>query len=166
MTKLQGTERFLYIYLSLSITISAYLTHIPNSLRSILIRQWSNIFTREQWLNTDPTFSHGNTDYSMIQHFHINVQQGMSLLVTLLEPCHVVNSLQLSWRYAFENVVFRMLAILSQPQCVNSSRMSAVNCVSKPSHHGPLTRYVKLQVAHAPGMPGTFSPAADFKGNR
>ena len=24
--------------------------------------------------------------------------------------------------------------------------------------HGPLTRYAKLQVAHAPGMPGTFSP--------
>ena len=32
--------------------------------------------------------------------------------------------------------------------------------------HGPLTRYVKLQVAHAPGMPGTFSPSADFKENR
>ena len=32
--------------------------------------------------------------------------------------------------------------------------------------HGPLTRYVKLQVAHAPGMPGTFSYAADFNGNR
>ena len=32
--------------------------------------------------------------------------------------------------------------------------------------YGPLTRYVKLQVAHAPGMPGTFSPAADFKENR
>ena len=31
--------------------------------------------------------------------------------------------------------------------------------------NGPLARYVKLQVAHAPGMPGTFSPAADFKGN-
>ena len=26
------------------------------------------------------------------------------------------------------------------------------------SWHGPLARYVKLQVAHAPGMPGTFSP--------
>ena len=25
-------------------------------------------------------------------------------------------------------------------------------------HYGPLTRYKKLQVAHAPGMPGTFSP--------
>ena len=24
--------------------------------------------------------------------------------------------------------------------------------------HGPLARYVKLQVAHAPGMPGTFFP--------
>ena len=32
--------------------------------------------------------------------------------------------------------------------------------------HGPLTRYVKLQVAHARGMPGTFSPPTDFKGNR
>ena len=26
------------------------------------------------------------------------------------------------------------------------------------SSHGPLTRYVKLRVAHAPGMPGTFCP--------
>ena len=25
-------------------------------------------------------------------------------------------------------------------------------------NHGPLTRYVKLRVTHAPGMPGTFSP--------
>ena len=25
-------------------------------------------------------------------------------------------------------------------------------------YHGPFTRYVKLRVAHAPGMPGTFSP--------
>ena len=33
-------------------------------------------------------------------------------------------------------------------------------------YHGPLTRYVKLRVAHASGMPGTFPPAAEFKGNR
>ena len=34
--------------------------------------------------------------------------------------------------------------------------------------HGSLTRYVKLRVAHAPGIPGTFSPpfSTDFKGNR
>ena len=29
-------------------------------------------------------------------------------------------------------------------------------------YHGPLTRYVKLQVAHAPGMPGTFPPCRRF----
>ena len=28
------------------------------------------------------------------------------------------------------------------------------------------SRYVKLLVAHAPGMPETFLPATDFKGNR
>ena len=27
-----------------------------------------------------------------------------------------------------------------------------------PAGHGPLTRYVKLRFAHAPGIPGTFSP--------
>ena len=28
--------------------------------------------------------------------------------------------------------------------------------------HGPLARYVKVRVAHAPGMPGTFSPSPRF----
>ena len=37
---------------------------------------------------------------------------------------------------------------------------------SDSADNGPLTRYGKLQVAHAPGMPGTFPPAANFKGNR
>ena len=32
--------------------------------------------------------------------------------------------------------------------------------------NGPLTRYVKLWAAHAPGKPGTFSPPTDFKINR
>ena len=27
------------------------------------------------------------------------------------------------------------------------------------AYHGPLTRYAKLRVEHAPGMPGTFSPS-------
>ena len=29
--------------------------------------------------------------------------------------------------------------------------------------HGPVTRYVKLRVAHAPGMSGTFSPPPNSK---
>ena len=32
--------------------------------------------------------------------------------------------------------------------------------------HGPLTRYVKLRVAHAPGMPGTFSCITDVRDAR
>ena len=31
--------------------------------------------------------------------------------------------------------------------------------------HGPLTRYVKLRIAHAPGMPATFSPPSTSKEN-
>ena len=49
--------------------------------------------------------------------------------------------------------------IISVPRVTDTSRIPQMI-------HGPLTRYAKLQFAHAPGMPGTFSPAADFKGNR
>ena len=47
-----------------------------------------------------------------------------------------------------------------------NTRAGSITSIPTPLWHGPLTGYVKLQVAHAPGMPGTFSPAADFKGNR
>ena len=51
--------------------------------------------------------------------------------------------------------------------CINVGKMSSMcwgpclvnprsRCL-RPFTHGPLTRYVKLRVAHAPGMPGTFS---------
>ena len=36
--------------------------------------------------------------------------------------------------------------------------MFYVCCVLEWMGNGPLARYVKLRVAHAPGMPGTFSP--------
>ena len=48
---------------------------------------------------------------------------------------------------------------IEQGRCVKKVHTGLKN-------NGPLARYVKLRVAHAPGMPGTFSPAADFKGNR
>ena len=56
---------------------------------------------------------------------------------------------------------FCYLGICSQ----NYIKLSLMTC-NQGLLHGPLTRYVKLQVAHAPGMPGTFSPTADFKWNR
>ena len=39
------------------------------------------------------------------------------------------------------------------PFCLILIECDALSCV-----HGPLTRYVISRVAHAPGMPGTFSP--------
>ena len=33
-------------------------------------------------------------------------------------------------------------------------------CHGNMTRYGPLARYVQLWVAHAPGMPGTFSPPA------
>ena len=33
-----------------------------------------------------------------------------------------------------------------------------LTCVCNLNQHGPLMRYAKLRVGHAPGMPGLFSP--------
>ena len=43
-------------------------------------------------------------------------------------------------------------------QCIKFSIICTGRCF-----HGLLTRYVKLRVAHAPGMPGTFSPPPTSK---
>ena len=62
--------------------------------------------------------------------------------------------------------LYSSLACVSQSMITESRCLIIKNVLGFAVAHGPLTRYVKLQVAHAPGMPGTFSPAADFKGNR
>ena len=40
--------------------------------------------------------------------------------------------------------------------CGPSRRPSLSTTLTKVSLYGPLTRYIKLRVAHGPGMPGTF----------
>ena len=51
----------------------------------------------------------------------------------------------------------RMQSITEWMALYNSSKHAYMD-------HGPLTRYVKLRVAHAPGMPGTFfSPLRDAR---
>ena len=64
-------------------------------------------------------------------------------------------------------VVCEMADILSRPQWIktpplrifiNTEFFTFEKLVTSGTHqHGPLTRYVKLLVMHAPGMPGTFS---------
>ena len=58
------------------------------------------------------------------------------------------------------------LIINTVRQNANGISLHNVNGRQIICRYGPLTRYVKLQVAHAPGMLGTFSPDADFKWNR
>ena len=61
---------------------------------------------------------------------------------------------------------FVAIAILHQPRPTDSAdintRLQLSDTSSIPPMHGgfllgPLARYIKLRVAHAPGMPGTFS---------
>ena len=61
-----------------------------------------------------------------------------------------------------------MAAIFSRPQCVkcydytwlhqHCSYISVPSSSSLVSDNGPIARYVKWRIAHAPGMPGAFSP--------
>ena len=44
--------------------------------------------------------------------------------------------------------------------------ITPADCVPKWKGHGPLVWYVKLWVAHAPVMPGTFSPQPQFSDPR
>ena len=45
---------------------------------------------------------------------------------------------------------------LKRPRVYRRSNVGLVLCVVCVCRHGPLTRYVKLRVLQAPGMPGTF----------
>ena len=50
-------------------------------------------------------------------------------------------------------------------RCHQSSVDTRINFIrGRCLHHGSLTRYGKLQIAHGPGMPGTFSPTPTSKG--
>ena len=73
----------------------------------------------------------------------------------------------------FENAIWKISAFLFRHQFRNSYSNRVVKsrpkclCCSTPQYitvvHGPLTRYVKLRVSHAPGMSGTFSPPPTSK---
>ena len=51
----------------------------------------------------------------------------------------------------------------STQECCEILSTNPKTIICSSSLHGPLTRYVKLRVAHAPGMPGTFSPPPTSK---
>ena len=123
----------------------------------------------------------------MIFHGHVLIHIVSNTFI--LSKCmHALNCLSASvWQHLIVNInpivrfwcIEYITTIVSSvvfgvsgnlPATNQNSRNSMHRCISpnvlKRADHWPLTRYVKLRVAHAPGMPGTFSPAAEFKGNR
>ena len=65
-------------------------------------------------------------------------------------------------------LLFRHKKIKNPPNMLGTYKKNETmvySLFSTSACNGPLTRYVNLRVAHAPGMLGTFSPATDLKGN-
>ena len=61
-------------------------------------------------------------------------------------------------RYTPRNIHTPFLFDSSWSILPNVLRMTSM--VSRKFYHGPLVRFVKLWVVHAPGMPGTFYPSS------
>ena len=53
--------------------------------------------------------------------------------------------------------------LILPPCCDDMADVWTAEVDDPASRHGPLTRYVILRVARAPGMPGTFSPPPTSK---
>ena len=57
------------------------------------------------------------------------------------------------WEQFHRRYVFLIWVWKLQPRLTGANELTCTFLL-----HGPLARYAKLRVAHAPGMPGTFSP--------
>ena len=86
---------------------------------------------------------------------------------------HVYDYKNVFQKCCFRIKVYQDIKHLSHPgalavhKSVQKTNMLGINIYQPAAPlHGPLAKYVKLRVAHAPGMPGTFSLANDSKGKR
>ena len=122
------------------------------------------------WLNISLQCYTVECRYNAIQYnmiFHTPLHW---LTQNINQALHSQKTLHISPSWASYGVSIVMIwekidRIITAPHCINwwyNHYKHNTLC----TFHGPLTRYVKLQVAHAPGMPGTFSPPADLIGNR
>ena len=69
------------------------------------------------------------------------------------------NKHQSMHHWPFVRRIHWSLALCEENPLVSTQRASKAESISLSwHHHGPLARYVKLRVTHAPGMPGAFSP--------
>ena len=85
------------------------------------------------------------------------------IIVSVIEINFVaLTSVSLQWSIAqlvYEIIVEILWSSFTNNHHSDKATMAGHNLI----WHRPLTRYVKLCVAHAPGMPGTFSPPPTSK---
>ena len=67
-------------------------------------------------------------------------------------------TVSLSWEKCWARIKVRIIIPLLDEAGTRVSIWTRNTQSSKEESHGPLAKYVKLRVGHAPGMPGTFSP--------
>ena len=138
--------------LTISCTILSYFTRLPSmisvSTPDITCRLTFEGSTYKGYINVSASGLPCQLWDSQLPHWHVNNDISNFPDDTMDEAsnnCRNPDGSYTPWCYTTTSVRYDFCAV---PMCE-----------SKCNEHGPLTRYVNLRVAHAPGMPGTVSPS-------
>ena len=139
LTPFTDTKSNIHNYLTYLLSVSA-VNRYQSNLFVLVIIKWPqfmrNSLLRIRYERTWVKFRLFNA----MQLYHMS-----GTLFLLIELQHF------GWKSFIKNAsqICRTNVLTRAPLCDSHSSWSTAN--------GPLTRYVKLRIAHAPGMPGTFS---------
>ena len=94
----------------------------------------------------------------LLWRYHRTGKQMPTVLLEATKPTNRCRSRRISLRKYKIYLDFQSYPNTEMSQVVKSLLHGwNVSSMQHAQHHGPLARYVKWRVAHAPGMPGTFS---------
>ena len=133
-------------------------------------------FRSSDWLMVNLEHAHGTHKFSKHLAFFLTSEKihestviGVLLLFCiplyqLLDPCMgriappvISNTKETCSNYNLLSIPNHTRPLYFTNKILNISHID--DYIIETSIHGPLTSYIKLMAAHAPGMPGTFSPS-------
>ena len=88
-------------------------------------------------------------------YFKSTITKPGNLLIFFCDKTFSIYFADLCWKHTLIQI---LIFIAAKYYILSTSFTSFIVVILEVSDHGPLAGYVKLQVAHAPGMPVTFSP--------
>ena len=91
-------------------------------------------------------------------YHQINTACNTAAIITSKRHCVKAMRYVHAWRLETDTVDFFSGKSLSRSLVDRRQAACRRRTIEYIRYHGPLTRYLKLLVAHAPAMPGTFSP--------